>query len=89
MVLSMVAHSKTEGRYQLLRINESPNSVLMIDSQTGQIWKQACYAEVSEKGDCAVKAWAPMDMIGVNVTEKAVRKAAEEYEKQKTQGTTN
>lgn len=74
-----------DGRFQIVRINEFPNSSMMIDSHTGKIWKQSCYTELKD-GNCAVSAWAPMNVVGVNVSEKEVWKMAGDYERQKSDG---
>lgn len=81
MILSTAALAKDEGRFQIVRINEYPNAAFMIDSSTGRIWKQTCYTNPTPNGDCAVRAWAPMDVVGVNVTEKDMWKLAEAQEK--------
>lgn len=83
LIFPVISFAKNEGRFQLLRINEYPNSVLMIDSTTGKIWKQSCYSTLGANGDCAIRAWSPMNVVGVNVSEKEMWQMAEKHEKAK------
>jgi len=85
LLLPVIAFGK-EGRFQLLRINESPNSIHMIDTQSGQIWRPTCFTESTDK-ECAIKAWQKQNVIGINISEKEIYKTVNEYEKQRAEGT--
>lgn len=80
VIASFSSFAKSEGRFQLIRINEFPNSLHMIDTATGKIWRMTCFTEIKD-GDCAIKAWSPQKIIGVNTTEKEVWGMAEAHEK--------
>ncbi len=70
------------GRYEFHQNQQYPAQSLLLDTQTGKMWKMTCYSEMKD-GDCSVKAWAPVDIVGINITEADVWKAVEANKKSK------
>lgn len=72
-----------DGRFQLVRHKEHQAQDIMIDTHTGKMWKQVCYAGAGEYGKCDVKGWELENVIGVNTTIQDMAKQVEAYEKSK------
>lgn len=65
------------GRFEFHQNTQFPNHAVLLDTQTGKIWKQTCFAEQKDE-ECSVKVWAPSKIVGINTTEAEVWKLVEE-----------
>lgn len=76
----LVSQSLFAGRFEFHQNQQYPNRSVLLDTQTGKMWTPTCFTEQKD-GECAVKAWSSVDVVGVNITEEAVWKAAELHNK--------
>ena len=75
-----------EGKFQLVTHPASPNRTLLLDTSTGKIWAQICYAPKADRIGCDYTAWTQEDIIGINVDAAKVEKTKNlinEYNKSK------
>ncbi len=81
ILLALFSFTAFAGRYELHVNQKYPAQSLMIDTQTGKIWKQACYSKIGANGSCEVEAWSPQVVSGVTLSEAEIWKAAQEADK--------
>lgn len=76
-LFSFNAIAQKEGRFQIVKISSgSVLGSLMIDTQTGKIWKHQCV--INDKNDkCQGYAWGEEDVVGITTS---VKKLSEKYE---------
>ena len=69
-----------DGRYEFHMNQQYPARSVMIDTQTGRIWRDTCFKQ-DDKGECIVGAWQEADIIGINVKYEDVKAVIKKYEK--------
>lgn len=68
------------GRFEFHQNVQFPAQSILLDTQTGKIWKNTCFSEIKE-GNCEIKAWSPESVVGINVTDAEIWKLVEKYNK--------
>lgn len=79
-LLLIPAQYASAGRYEFHQNVQFSAQSVLLDTQTGKMWKMTCFTEAKD-GDCAIKAWAPVDIVGVTITAAEVGKAVDNYNK--------
>ena len=80
LFLFLSIQSVFAGRFELHQNAQYPAQSILLDTQTGKMWKKNCFSEVKD-GDCAIKAWANEMIVGISTTESEIWKAVETYNK--------
>jgi hypothetical protein len=68
-------NTNSSGRFQVVQLSQMRKDQILIDTQTGKMWKYTCF-KTSADG-CSVEAWAPEMIIDINTSYEKVFKLSE------------
>ncbi|WP_408095533.1 hypothetical protein ACJVC5_10875 [Peredibacter sp. HCB2-198] len=80
VTLFSVSTFAKDGRFIVIFHPSIRADSVLLDTQTGRIWKDTCYKQ-NEEGHCTISAFTEQPIIGISTSEKDFKKYIENSEK--------
>jgi len=82
LCMSAFSAFSKDGRYIVIFHPTIRADSVLLDTQTGRIWKDTCFRE-NEKGACVAKAFEEQTVIGITTSAKDFNKYLESLDSKK------